>query len=122
MVMTRNLGRLAPLLLSMTFSGLVHANDFPTVDRVLYVRDCLRENPGPQFEMINKCSCAVDRLAEQISYDQYVTLSTTANATTIGGERGSVMRENDGAQKEAKKFRELQAKVKNSCFISVEPK
>jgi ATP/maltotriose-dependent transcriptional regulator MalT len=112
----------ATVLICVPFGGLVHANDFPTVDRVLYVRDCLRANPGPQFEMINKCSCALDRLAEQVTYDEYVNLSTTANATTIGGERGAALRDNDGAQKDAKKFRDLQAKVKNSCFISAEPK
>lgn len=122
MSVTRKLASVAALLACLPFGGLVQANDFPTVDRVLYVRDCLRENPGPQFEMINKCSCALDHLAEQISYDEYVNLSTTANATTIGGERGSTMRDNEGAQKDAKKFRALQIKVKNSCFISLEPK
>lgn len=122
MSVSRNLVRAATLLLCTPFGTLVHANDFPTLDRVMYVRDCLRENPGPQFEMISKCSCALDRLAEQIKYDEYVTLSTEANATTIGGERGSSMRDNEGVQKDAKKFRDLQAKVKNSCFISSETK
>lgn len=122
MFMNRHVAHVAALLLCASVGGLAKANDFPTTDRVLYVRDCLRENPGPQFEMISKCSCAVDRLAELIKYDQYVTMSTEANATTIGGERGSIMRDNAGVQKDAKKFRELQAKVKNSCFISSETK
>ncbi len=119
---SRNSILVAALLVGVSFGGLVHANDFPTVDRVLYVRDCLRENPGPQFEMINKCSCAVDRLAEQIKYDDYVTLSTEANATTIGGERGGSLRDNEGVQKDARKFRDLQAKAKSSCFIGLEVK
>lgn len=122
MSISRNLVRAATLLLCAPFGPLVHANDFPTLDRVIYVRDCLRENPGPQFEMISKCSCALDRLAEEIKYDEYVTLSTEANATSIGGERGSTMRDNEGVQKDAKRYRELQAKVKNSCFIKSESK
>lgn len=122
MSISNHLARAAALLLCTSAVAPVHANDFPTLDRVIYVRDCLRENPGPQFEMISKCSCALDRLAEEIKYDEYVTLSTEANATTIGGERGSTMRDNEGVQKDAKRFRELQAKVKNSCFIKSEPK
>lgn len=118
----RTLARGAALLLLAPFAALVHANDFPTVDRVLYVRDCLRENPGPQFEMISKCSCAVDRLAELVKYDDYVVMSTEANASSISGERGSIMRDNEGVQKDAKKYRDLQAKVKNSCFIGMGPK
>ncbi len=118
----QNLARGVTLLLLIPFAALVHANDFPTVDRVLYVRDCLRENPGPQFEMISKCSCAVDRLAELVKYDDYVVMSTEANASSISGERGSVMRDNEGVQKDAKKYRELQSKVKNSCFIGMGPK
>ena len=98
------------------------ANDFPTVDRVLYVQECLRAHPGPNFEMISKCSCAVDRLAEQVKYDDYVTLSTTANATSISGERGGTIRDNEGAQSDAKRYRELQTKVKKSCFFNLDPK
>lgn len=97
-------------------------HDYPTADRVLYVRDCLRAHPGPQFEMVGKCACALDRLAELISYDEYVTLATTANATSIGGERGSVLRDNEGAQKDARRFRDLQAKVKTACFINLDAK
>ena len=59
------------------------ANDFPTVARVLWVQDCLREHPGPNFEMINKCACAADRVADQLSIEQYDELSTAAKATTI---------------------------------------
>ena len=27
------------------------ANDFPTSDRVLYVQECMRANPGPYYEI-----------------------------------------------------------------------
>ena len=78
------------LLLASTLS---QANDFPTVDRVLYVQECVRNNPGPHYEMINKCSCALDRLASEVKFDDYVSMSTIVNATSIGGERyaGSFM-------------------------------
>ncbi len=98
--------------------GNALANDFPTVDRVLYVQECMRANPGPNFEMVNKCSCALDNLAREVSYDDYVNMSTIVNAVTIGGERGGELRDNEVIKPQIKRFRELQAKVQKSCFIN----
>ena len=106
---------LAALLLA---SGSAHANDFPTADRVLYVEECLRANPGPYFEMVNKCSCAVDALAAEVKYEEYTTMLTISNGMTIGGERGNAIRDVASLQPELKKYRELQAKVKTGCFIN----
>lgn len=111
---TRRAAVFAALLIA---SGSAFANDFPTSARVLYVEDCIRANPGPYFEMVNKCSCAIDALAEQVAYDEYTTMQTISNGMSIGGERGGAIRDVATLQPELKKYRELQAKVKNSCFI-----
>ena len=113
---------LAPALLAMlaqTFAppALARDNDFPTVDRVLYVQECMRQNPGPHYEMVNKCACALDHLAEQVGYDDYVTMSTATNANSIGGERGNSIRDTELLQVQIRRYRDLQAKVKKSCFI-----
>lgn len=104
-------------------AGAVHAvhaapNDFPTVARVQYVQDCMTAHPGGKFEMTSKCSCALDALAAEVSYDDYVTLSTIFNARTIGGERGGTLRENQSLEPEVKRYRDLQAKVSKGCFLS----
>ena len=106
---------LAALLLG---SGAARANDFPTADRVLYVEDCMRANPGPYFEMVSKCSCAVDALAAEVKYEEYTTMQTISNGMSIGGERGNSIRDTAVLQPELKKYRELQAKVKKGCFIN----
>jgi hypothetical protein len=93
------------------------ANDFPTVDRVLYVQECIRAHPGPYFEMINKCSCAVDRLAEEVKFDDYVNMITIVNAITIGGERGGELRDNETLKPQITRYRALQTKVAKACFI-----
>lgn len=94
-----------------------HANDFPTLDRVLYVQECMQAHPGPAFEMISKCSCAVDALAAQISYDDYVTMSTISKAMSIGGERGNAIRDAPSLEPQLKRYRALQSKVQSACFI-----
>jgi hypothetical protein len=94
------------------------ANDFPTSARVLYVEECIRANPGPYYEMINKCSCAADALAAEVKYEEYVTMQTISNGMSIGGERGGAIRDVPSLQPELKKYRELQSKVKKGCFIN----
>jgi hypothetical protein len=94
------------------------ANDFPTNERVIYVQECLRTHPGPHFEMINKCSCAIDTMASEVRYDDYVGMATVVNAMSIGGERGGTLRDNESVKPEIKRYRDLQAKVQKACFIS----
>lgn len=104
-------------LLPLLAPAGAQAHDYPTVARVLYVHDCMREHPGPSFEMVNKCSCALDKTAEQLSFDEYETLSTSANASSIGGERGGVLRDNEALQAEVRRYRKLQAEAKKACFV-----
>lgn len=116
-----------PLRLALTCTLLLsafaaQANDFPTVDRVLYVQECMRANPGPNFEMVNKCSCALDKLAAEVKFDDYVTMSTLTKAVTIGGERGGELRDNETIKPQIARYRELQAKVQASCFIGTGPR
>lgn len=96
----------------------VSANDFPTVDRILYVQECMRAHPGSNFEMVNKCSCALDKLALKVKFDDYVTMTTIVKAVTIGGERGGDIRDNETIKPQIKRYRDLQSEVQNSCFLS----
>jgi hypothetical protein len=94
------------------------AYEYPTVERVIYVQACLHENPGGYYEMVNKCSCVIDRIARDVPYDDYVTMSTAANANSIGGERGSYIRDVESLQVQIRKFRQLQAQARTSCMIA----
>jgi len=87
------------------------------MDRVLYVQECIRAHPGQLFEMTSKCSCALDAIAKEITYDEYVTLSTISKAMSIGGERGSAIRDVPSLEPQLKRYRELQAKVEAGCFL-----
>jgi len=96
------------------------ANDFPTVERVHFVHECMRDHPGPYFEMASKCACALDKLASQVSFEEYRTMHTAALATTIGGERGGYYRARMWRD-EARKYRDLQTVAKKGCFINSAP-
>ena len=96
---------------------LCRANDFPTADRVEFVMECMRDHAGGQFELLNKCSCTIDRLAEQYKYDDYVEAQTMAKAVTIAGERGSTLRDNDDAQKAARRYKASVIEAARACFL-----
>ena len=113
---------LLPTCALLTAGMGVQANDFPTVDRVLYVQECMRAHPGPQFEMVHKCSCVLDALAADLKYDDYVTLSTVIKAMSIGGERGSAIRDVPSLEPQAKRYREFQLKSEKACFIGAVPR
>lgn len=105
-------------LLAAAGSAPAWAHDFPTVERVLYVQECMNAHPGPYYEMVNKCSCALDALAGEVPFDDYMSMLTVTRAMSIGGERGNTIRDTEPLQAEAKRYRELQAKVQKGCFLA----
>lgn len=109
----------APLLLG---SAAARANDFPTLDRVLYVQECMQAHPGPGYEMTSKCVCTLDTLAQQLSYDEFVGMNTISKATTMAGERGGTIRDAPAMAEQLKRYRALQSQAEKGCFIHAGPR
>ena len=93
------------------------ANDFPTQARVEYVLACMRANSDLAQAAVYKCSCAIDAIAGEVSYDQWVDLATVANAITIAGERGGALRDMKDGRGMITRYREIQARARKSCFL-----
>ena len=94
-------------------------HDYPTAERVMWVEACMREHPGAgHYEMLNKCSCALDAIARKLSFDEYDTMHTATLAASIGGERGAVFRDTPEMQDRIKAFRKLQSEAQASCMIA----
>lgn len=98
-----------------------HAFDYPTSERVVWVQTCMQDHPGHYFEMVNKCSCAIDQIAARVRHDDFTTMSTSANARTIGGERGGSLRASDSIQQASRLFAKIQKEAKAACFIQSAP-
>lgn len=105
------------ILTMLIFAPLCRADDFPTAGRVEFVLECMRDHAGGQFELLNKCSCAIDRLAEKYRYDEFVEAQTMAKAVTIAGERGSTMRDNQDAQNAATQYRAAVGAAARACYL-----
>jgi hypothetical protein len=108
----------ALLVCTLGIAQVAHANDFPTRARVEFVLDCMRTSKVPAQESMYKCSCAIDTIATKVDYARWVDLSTIANATTIAGERGGVVRDMKDGRAIISAFRELQDDAKKRCFLN----
>jgi hypothetical protein len=91
-------------------------NDYPTAARVEYVQECMTKNGGVLSDMY-KCSCVIDRLAEHLTYDDFVEAGTFARYSTLPGEGGGIFRDPDHARERAKLYRNLEAEAYRSCGL-----
>jgi hypothetical protein len=108
------------LLCTLLLATPALAHDYPTAERVIYVQACMRDHPGPHYEMLNKCSCTLDTIARDLPFDDFVDMSTATNANSIGGERGNSIRDVEPMQLMIRKFRQIQTAAKKSCLINLE--
>ena len=103
------------VLLFSSISSVV-ANDFPTETRVEYVFACMATN-GENREMLRRCSCSIDRIAQNLTYDEYVEAETIFSLRLMqGGERVGMFKESAWAKKIADKLKEAQAEAELDCF------
>lgn len=91
-------------------------NDYPTQARVEYVNDCIAAN-GASLSSLYQCSCVIDRIAEQLTYDDFVEASTYSRYASLPGEAGGLFRDSDKARKLAKLFRDTEAEASRQCGL-----
>jgi hypothetical protein len=115
--------RRLPVLLGTTWllAGTVAGadspvHDYPTVSRVEFVQECISRHGG-KLENLYQCSCAIDRIANALSYDEYVEASTYAKYSSLPGEGGGIFRDSDQAKQLAKRYRETEAEAYRSCGL-----
>lgn len=110
------------LVLAVSVSGagaapaLGAANDYPTVDRVEFVLECMQKNAGKQ-EFLYKCACVIDQIAERYTYDEFVEASTVARYQSLGGERGGVFRDPPKTRETAKLYLQVQSDAMKRCAV-----
>jgi hypothetical protein len=99
-------------------AGVLRANDFPTQARVEYVLRCMAANGGQSYDTLYPCVCTIDRIAQEIAYEEFVEAESFALLRATAGERGGVFRDPERARMLAKKYMELTEKAEKSCFLS----
>ena len=97
------------------------SHDYPTVARIEYVQECVNKTGGRQGAMY-QCACAIDRIAEKLTYDEFVEASTYARYATLPGEGGGIFRDTDEAKQKAKLFRTIESEAYRACNVPPPPR
>jgi hypothetical protein len=92
------------------------ANDYPTQARVEYVNECIANHDDSLANMY-QCSCTIDRIADRLSYDDFVAAITFARYSGLAGEAGAPFRDPAEARKMAKAYRDLEAEAQRACGL-----
>jgi hypothetical protein len=97
-------------------SQAANPHDYPTVDRVEFVLECLQHNAGRQ-EYLYRCACVIDEIAARFAYDDFVEASTAARYQTLGGDRGGVFRDAPNAKAAAKRYLQVRGEAMQHCSV-----
>lgn len=97
--------------------GAPPVHDYPTQARVEFVNECIAKH-GNSLANVYQCSCAIDRIADRLSYDAFVEAITFARYSGLPGEGGALFRDPDEAKQMAKMYRELEAAAFRACGVT----
>ena len=74
-----------PLAAGHSFAQDAVVNDYPTMARADYVFVCMQVN-GRSRQILEKCSCSIDVIAELLPYEKYEEAETIMSIRQKGGE------------------------------------
>jgi len=89
--------------------------DYPTAARADYVIGCMAAN-GFQRQLLDKCACGIDVIADRLSYDDYQTAETVLSMQQASvGPRGGLFRDTPIAKTALEALRRAQAEANLRC-------
>ncbi len=104
------------IMLSMFLHSVpATANDFPTQARAEFVFACMATN-GQTQEILAKCSCAIDAIADKMTFDEYVEAETVLSMRHAPGDRTIMFKESAWAADIISNFNEIQVDAEVQCF------
>jgi hypothetical protein len=107
----------AAVCLADAAGGNQPVNDYPTAARVEYVNECIA-NARDSLANVYQCSCVIDRIADTLTYDEFVESITFARYAGLPGEAGGIFRDSDDGRQRARRFRELEQQAYKTCGLA----
>ena len=96
-------------------SDIEMTENFPTAEKVEYVFACMQGNEDSQA-YIAKCSCSIDYIEDQMTYEEYVAAETIMSLRQIYGEKSVMFRNTPNAMKIYSGMQNLLAEAEMECF------
>ena len=89
--------------------------NIPTNEKVEYVFACMQGNENSQA-YITKCSCSIDYIDEQMTYDEYVNAETIMSLRQIYGEKSLMFKNTPNAMDIYSNMQNILAEAEMECF------
>lgn len=90
-------------------------NDYPTEARAEYVFLCMGVN-GQTQDALRRCSCAIDRIAEVLTYEDYISAETVLRMQQTSGERSAMFKSSPLMGAMVAELRRAEAEAEILCF------
>lgn len=91
--------------------------DFPTIDRFIFVNECMQNNGG-SLDVMYKCACVMDQLAEKLTYQQFQDGDVATHGANTMGERAGLFRDPENIKADAKLLATVRAEASKTCNFS----
>ena len=93
----------------------IKTKNIPTNEKVEYVFACMQGNENSQA-YITKCSCSIDYIEEQMTYDEYVQAETIMSLRQIYGEKSLMFKSTPNAMEIYTNLQNVIAEAELECF------
>ena len=93
----------------------IKTKKIPTNEKVEYVFACMQGNEDSQAYLI-KCSCSIDYIDEQMTYEDYVQAKTIMSLRQIYGEKSLLFKNTPNAMEITSNMQNLLAEAEMECF------
>ena len=87
----------------------------PTNEKVEYVFACMQGNEDSQAYIV-KCSCSIDYIDEQMTYEEYVNAETILSLRQIYGEKSLMFKNTPNAMEIYSNMQNILAEAEMECF------
>ena len=93
----------------------IKTKNIPTNEKVEYVFACMQGNEDSQAYLV-KCSCSIDYIDEQMTYEDYVQAETIMSLRQIYGEKSLLFKNSPNAIKIYSNMQNILAEAEMECF------
>ena len=111
------MSKLLGIALAWLSPSLSLANDFPTQARVEFVLGCMNEQGGQTYDTLYPCVCLIDKIAAEMSYEEFAEAQVFSQLRSTPGERGGVFRDPDRARTLTDKLEAAIERGRAACFV-----
>ena len=93
----------------------IKTKNIPTNEKVEYVFACMQGNEDSQA-YLTKCSCSIDYIDEQMTYEEYVQAETIMSLRQIYGEKSLLFKNTPNAMEITSNMQNILAEAEMECF------